>query len=459
MTSRSKIKVLTAKAAALFSLGTGTAFGQNGSLKLITLDPGHFHAALVQRSMYAGCSPQAYVYSPGGPELRVHLALIERYNTRADDPTHWNEIVYTGPDYLERMLKERPGNVVVIAGNNLRKAAYMEASVAAGLHVLADKPMVITGGDFQRLKKTFARAKKNRVLLYDIMTERYAVTNILQKELAQLPEVFGKLETGAQDNPAVVKESVHHFFKYVSGAPLTRPVWYFDTDQEGEGIVDVTTHLVDLVQWECFPEVVLNYGKDIRMLSARHWPTTLTPSQFKLVTGAESYPSFLQKDVRDSLLDVYANGEMNYTIKGVYARVSVTWDFMEPPGTGDLHYSLMRGTRASLVIRQGKEQQYKPVLYIEPAGTDDAGVYEQALYRNMRGIEQQYPGVKLRRVDKGWEVEVPERYRTGHESQFAEVMKKYLQYLREGRLPEWEVQGMLAKYYNTTQALEMARRR
>ena len=54
--------------------------------------------------------------------------------------------------------------------------------------------------------------------------------------------------------PSIVKESVHHFFKYVSGNPLKRPGWFFDTTQQGEGIVDVMTHLVDLTLWEAFPE-------------------------------------------------------------------------------------------------------------------------------------------------------------------------------------------------------------
>jgi len=93
--------------------------------------------------------------------------------------------------------------------------------------------------------------------------------------------------------------------------PLTRPAWYFDVEQEGEGIVDVTTHLVDLIQWECFPEQNLDYEKDIQMLAAKHWATVLTPGQFRKVTKLDAYPDFLKKDVKDSLLNVFANGEMN----------------------------------------------------------------------------------------------------------------------------------------------------
>ncbi len=35
--------------------------------------------------------------------------------------------------------------------------------------------------------------------------------------------------------------------------------------------------------------------------------------------------------------------------------------------------------------------------------------------------------------------------------------KKFLQYLQQGNMPAWEVPNMLAKYYTTTTALEMAK--
>ena len=42
-------------------------------------------------------------------------------------------------------------NVVVIAGNNGRKADYIQQSIAAGFDVLADKPMIIQAKDFDLL--------------------------------------------------------------------------------------------------------------------------------------------------------------------------------------------------------------------------------------------------------------------------------------------------------------------
>ena len=54
--------------------------------------------------------------------------------------------------------------------------------------------------------------------------------------------LFGELQKGLPDNPSITMESVHHFFKNVSGKPLIRPAWYYDVAQQGEGIADVTTH-------------------------------------------------------------------------------------------------------------------------------------------------------------------------------------------------------------------------
>lgn len=429
----------------------------NSKVKLITLAPGHFHAALVQKSMYEDVDSTVHVYAPEGAELDAHMALIEQYNSDPNQPTAWKEEIYTGSDYFEKMLEEKAGNVVVLAGNNREKINYIDRSIAAGFNVLADKPMAIDRAGFEVLKVAFDKAKEQDLLLYDIMTERYEITTMLQKEFSLLKDVYGEQEMGTEDNPAVTKESVHHFFKYVSGNPLIRPAWFFDVAQQGEGIVDVTTHLVDMIQWSLFPGQVIDYTKDIEMLSAKRWPTTMSREQFQEATKQSDYPDYLQKDVVGDSLKVYSNGEMNYTLKGVHTKVSVIWNFQAPDGTGDTHYSIMRGSKTNLVIRQGADQGYKPVLYIEPVeGKTDA--YKETLLSGFKAIQEKFPGVELREYDKGWEVQVPDEYKVGHEAHFAQVTEKYLEYLKNGNMPDWEVPNMIAKYYTTTTALELAKK-
>jgi predicted dehydrogenase len=436
---------------------TKTFTGAKGEVKLMILDPGHFHAALVQKTMQPQIDTNVFVFAPEGPDVQDHLTIINGYNSRQTAPTRWNEILYTGPGYLEKMLTEKPGNVMIVAGNNAKKTEYIQKAIDAGIQVLADKPMVISPENFPLLEEAFKSAEKNNILLYDIMTERYEITNIIQRELAKMPEVFGELTTGTPEKPAITKESVHHFFKQVSGKPIKRPAWFFDTEQQGEGIVDVTTHLVDLVQWAAFPEQVI-HKTDIDMISARHWATDLAPAQFKKVTSLDDYPEYLKKYLQGDVLKVYSNGEMNYRIKGIHARVSVVWNFEAPEGAGDTHYSIMRGSLCNLVIKQNKEQEYKPVLYIEKTPDKNNASFEMNLKNAVdQNIAAKYPGISLKKINPiSWSIEIPEKYKTGHESHFGEVTAKYLQYLVDGKLPDWEVPNMIAKYYTTIEALKMA---
>lgn len=140
------------------------------------------------------------------------------------------------------------------------------------------------------------------------MTERSEISTILQKELSQIPPIFGKLEKGTVENPAISIESIHYFYKYVSGSPLKPPTWFMDVSQQGERIADVMVHLVDLAQWSSFPNVALS-NKDIKINSATRWPTPMTLSQFSLITGTKQFPGFLKKDLKnDTTINVFANG-------------------------------------------------------------------------------------------------------------------------------------------------------
>jgi predicted dehydrogenase len=424
-------------------------------VRIITVDPGHFHAALVQKIMYDQVAPEVHVYAPEGPDYLQHLGRINSYNSRPVNPTSWNEIVYTGPDFFEKMLAEKAGNVVVLSGNNRKKAEYISKSINAGLNVLADKPMIITPEDFPSLEAAFATAKEKGVLLFDIMTERFEITTILQKLLSLNTDVFGTLMTGSKEDPAVTKLSVHHFSKIVSGSPLLRPAWFFDVEQQGEGIVDVTTHLVDLIQWECFPEQILSTG-DITMVAAKRWPTLISQEEFKGVTGFENFPDFLQKDVKDGKLNVFSNGEMVYQIKGIFAKVSVEWKYQAPPGGGDTHYSVMHGTKCDLVIKQGAEEKFLPTLYVENLKGITMNDFTAKLKEVVGTLP--YDSIQVDAVNMSMlKISFPKKYRVTHEDHFGQVTAKFLEYLKDGRLPEWEVPGMITKYYTTTSALKKAK--
>ena len=428
-------------------------------VKFIELDPGHFHAALVLNRSYEGVSKDVRVFAPKGPDLEAHQKLVTAFNTREKDPTAWNEIVYTGDDYLAKALAAdaKESSVVVLAGKNNLKADYYLAAVKAGFNVLSDKPMAITPDAFAKFEEAAARAEKKGLYFADIMTERNEITTILQRALVAAKDLYGEQEKGTPEDPAVTKVSVHHFCKLVNGKPLQRPGWYYDTDQQGEAIVDVTTHLTDLVQWETFPGQILSKS-DVKMCSARVWPTPITAADYEKSTGLKTWPEFLKKDVdKNNVLQCKANGEFTYALKGVHAKVSVEWHFMPPPGTGDTHYSLMRGTKAEIVIRQGKEEGFKPKVYVLPRKGQDKAALEKALAAAVAEFNKTYPGIAFKPQGEGWIMDVPQKYEIGHEAHFSQVMQMYLGWMQKGEQPADYLPNMIVKYYTLTEAWKASR--
>src|SRR5262249_39308428 len=154
----------------------------------------------------------------------------------SDHPTTWELEVHAGPDFLPRLLQERPGNVVVLAGRNRVKIDSILAALDAGLHVLADKPWILTAEQMPKLQMVLDTAGSKGLVAFDIMTERFEITSILQRELVQDPEVFGTPVAGSASEPGVYMESKHYLSKTVAGVPLRRPGWFFDVAEQGEGL-------------------------------------------------------------------------------------------------------------------------------------------------------------------------------------------------------------------------------
>lgn len=444
----------------LFALGAAVSVAaQQAPVRLMTLDPGHFHAALIQKQMYPGVDPTVHVFAPLGPDLLLHLGRVTAFNTRSERPTAWRLEVHAGPDSVERMLRERPGNVVVLSGRNRGKIDSILAAVEAGLNVLADKPWLIEAADFPKLERVLALAAEKRLVAYDVMTERSEITTILQRELVRDQQVAGAIGPGSPQLPSIELESVHHILKLVAGAPNLRPAWFFDTGEQGEALADVATHLVDLVPWMLFPGQPIDHASELRVISARRWPTLLSSDELRRVCGLERLPAELTQRMGDGKLRYFANGEAGFTLRGVHARVKVTWSYEAPAGAADTHSGVVRGSLARVEVLQGAEQGFRPELYVVPNRAADAPAVRAALTRRVAELGGARPGLAVLDEGERLRVVVPDRYRSGHEAHFAEVTDRFLGYLAEpGTQPAWEAANMLAKYRVTTEAVALSRR-
>jgi predicted dehydrogenase len=427
-------------------------------VRLMTLDPGHFHAALVQKEHYPEVARRAHVYAPLGPDLIAHLGRLAGFNQRREHATSWEIEVHAGPDPLGRMLAEQPGNVVVLSGRNRGKIDCILAAVQAGLNVLADKPWVIAADDLPKLEAALSSAATHGLVVLDIMTERHEITSILQRALVNDREVFGDIVAGTAEEPAIFMESVHYLMKMVAGAPNRRPAWFFDVDQQGEGLTDVGTHLVDLVPWILFPDQSIDYRRDLQILAARRWPTVMRRADFQKVTGEPNFPGYLAANVQEDRLNYFCNTLVSYTLRGIHIKLNILWDFEAEAGAGDVHLAVFRGSRSRVEVRQGKEQAFRPELYVVPErGSDKADVL-RAVRARIAKLQADYPGVEVSDQGERLWIAVPDALRIGHEAHFAQVTSLFLGYLKEpDRMPAWERPNMLAKYYVTTHGVAMSR--
>jgi predicted dehydrogenase len=418
---------------------------------LVVVNPGHFHAGLTLRKRHPLLSDEVYVYAEDGPELREFLHLVNAFNQRKEDPTSWGLHIYRGSDYLDALLQQPPGDVAMVSGKNNTKLSTMHRLHQAGLHVLGDKTWLIDATQLDLLEAITSSPP----LTMDIMTERFEVATRLQVALSDNAELFGEFRKGGKE-PAVYLKSVHHLYKEVNGEPLVRPAWYFDYDVLGEGITDVTTHLVDMAQWMVSGEQGVDYERDIVLTEARQWPTDMPLEMFSRITGLQEFPEYASRDVSDGVLHYLCNAKIKYTLRGVPVEVDSIWGLAIPEGGGDAHYGILRGTRGDLVVDQRPDTGFDPRLRVIPI--EHSVAYEKSLDEALPGMQDICPGVSYRADEYGYLVTIPGEMHHGHEARFAEVLNQFLGYVDAGEWPQRISQELMTKYRLLADAYQLSHR-
>lgn len=420
--------------------------------RLVVVDPGHFHAALVQQQMYPGLSPLVRVYAPLGPDLIDYLSRIARYNRRPPTPTIWRLDIHAGADFLDRLRDEPPGGIAIFSGRNRGKIERIAAALEAGLHVLADKPAIIEPGDLQRLDAALSLAQERCLVLADMMTGRHNTLLRVLQALRGDPELFGDPVPGTRDEPGVSLGGVHYLRKVVAGLPNPRPAWYFDVNEQGEGLADTGVHLVDRVHETLFPAQQLDWQRDIEILAASRWPTPVSLAQFRELTGKSGWPDELMPWLRGELLEYFCNGHVDYRVRGIHVRLEVRWDWQAEQGD-DTHQALYRGSRCRLAVRQGAAERFRPELYVLP----DADI-GSALRRSIAALQAGYPGLAAEAVGPEWRIVIPDALRVGHDAAFAAFTRGFLARVADpASLPAREQRNLVAKYRVTSGAVALSR--
>ena len=402
-----------------------------GPIRLVVLDPGHFHAALVLKRHRTDVDPLVHVYAPEGQDLEQFRAQVEAFNLRAVDPTNWRLTIRAGTDWLKRFQSERPGNTVVIAGRNKPKITTILAALEAGLNVLADKPWIIDTVDFSMLEQARDRAVSNGRIAWDMMTERHETTNRLLLALVREEAIFGTWI----GSPAFDLESVHCLQKTVAGSPLRRPAWWFDPAIAGDSLADVGTHLVDLALMAIAPEQIVR-PEDVRIISQRQWSLPVSRTAYQRITG-------LPGEFEGEQLEYAGNGTMECTIRGVPVRVTTRWE-IDHPG-GDWHDMVAHGSRCTIRSQQSLDGRRQ--VFIVP-GTR---ILQHAVDDWCARSHAEFPGLTAEYDGNGIRFVIPDRIRLDHESLFARVFTDYSRLFHEpDTLAPWDWPNRLVRYRLTT---------
>ncbi len=418
---------------------------------LLFLEPGHFHAALTLRVANPRIDPAIHLYARPGPERDAFVDLVRSFNARDDRPTDWQVRLHESADPERALVEDRCGNIVILAGRTRPKLGAIARLHAAGLHVLADKPWLTDGAALPDLEQVTA----GWPLAMDIMTSRHETVARLTQKIATDPELFGELH-GPADEPAIDIQSMHHLLKVVNGAPLRRPSWYYDTRIQGDGLVDIQSHMVDQAQWFLGDGAGFVFERDFELEDARCWGTPVPRDLFQASTGLNEFPESLEPQVDAGVLHLACNGEIRYRLRGVPVRQRAEWGQREPAGGGDVHRTTVRGDHAILTARNGPETGFRGELHVAPRAPG-AG-FEARVSERLATWEIEMPGLAHRPSPHGLEIVIPDAVHTPHEAHFAMVLDDFLDRLDEGAWPAALAARIRARYTVLARARELCRR-
>jgi hypothetical protein len=224
---------------------------------------------------------------------------------------------------------------------------------------------------------------------------------------------------------------------------------------QGDGLADIPTHMVDQVQQLVAAASRMDVSPPpLELLSARTWPTLVPRGLFARVTGQSAFPAELSEIVKGDELAYRANAELAFRLGAVTAVLDTRWDLSVAPGGGDTHRSVIRGTRAEILVEQHAGTGFRRRLSLVPVGDGD-GV-RAALENAVATWQTAHPGLDIVAAGAACELRVPRSLDAGHEAHFPLMLADFLALVEGGRMPPELAAATLAKYTLLAHAAEAA---
>ena len=417
--------------------------------ELVFYDPGHFHAALLLGAPNSRLSPDIHAYGPAGPDLERFAVLVEIINGRLAAADRWRLTLHPGDNGLTELIAAHPGAIVVLAGKNAPRLAVMKQLHDGGFAILADKPWITDSRDLPLLDQVTSGLP----LAMDIMTSRFDTGARLRHRIITDDDIFGGFESRAGDLPALEMSSLHHLCKLAAGEPLIRPAWHYDISVQGDGMVDIQSHMSDQALWLVADDQRVDFAQDFELIDARRWATAVPLTVFRESTGEERFPVTLQGDIADDVLQLACNGEVNYRLRGHWVRQKAEWAARAPDGGGDSQVLIARGRNCDLVLRQDQSTGFQADLQLWPApGIDLPALLDQ----KFSAWQPEFPGLSFEATDNGVRLRIPDAIKISHEDHFPLLLEHYLDLFQQGQFPEAIAFNTRARYSLLAHARDLA---
>jgi hypothetical protein len=210
-----------------------------------------------------------------------------------------------------------------------------------------------------------------------------------------------------------------------------------------------------LTQWLIGDSRLSEYDRDVELVSACQWPTTVPRDVFALVTGLQDYPEPLRGNVVDGALRYLCNAQLSYRLRGVPVQLESLWHLAIPEGGGDTHCAIVRGTRADLIVDQGPHTAFRTELTIRPVSAD--ADYARVLQKTVAALRDGFPGLGVEPAGSAFRIAIPETLRTTHEEHFAAVLDQFLTYADSRQWPDQLGPDLVTKYTLLARAAELSR--